>query len=166
MPQIDLSAWRENIQGCQIGNRQVRIGDSAFPSPCTSCVCTVEGVSTLCPLKFIFPSGDPLLWSLELIFVRIPLRQKLLTLKIFFQPQCASLRITNCAQLAREWPRDAILRDDVCSAQCGSVLQNGNGAGFSNIAGLNPPPSRVSRSRPQNTLGFKLPDLTPFIASL
>ncbi|CAD7078943.1 unnamed protein product [Hermetia illucens] len=124
MPQIDLSAWRENIQGCQIGNRQVRIGDSAFPSPCTSCVCTVEG------------------------------------------PQCASLRITNCAQLAREWPRDAILRDDVCSAQCGSVLQNGNGAGFSNIAGLNPPPSRVSRSRPQNTLGFKLPDLTPFIASL
>ena len=45
MPQIDLSAWRENVQGCQIGNRHVRVGESAFPSPCTSCVCSTEGVS-------------------------------------------------------------------------------------------------------------------------
>lgn len=46
MPQIDLSAWRENVvQGCQIGGRQVAIGESAFPSPCTSCICTNEGVS-------------------------------------------------------------------------------------------------------------------------
>lgn len=45
MPQIDLNAWRENVQGCQIGNRNVRVGESAFPSPCTSCVCSAEGVS-------------------------------------------------------------------------------------------------------------------------
>lgn len=45
MPQVDLSQWRENVQGCQIGNRHVRVGESAFPSPCTSCVCSAEGVS-------------------------------------------------------------------------------------------------------------------------
>lgn len=44
MPQIDLGAWRENVQGCQIGGRRVNIGESAFPSPCTSCICTSEGV--------------------------------------------------------------------------------------------------------------------------
>lgn len=47
MPQIDLSAWRENVQGCQIGGRHVRLGESAFPSPCTSCVCSTEGVSQI-----------------------------------------------------------------------------------------------------------------------
>lgn len=46
MPQIDLSAWRENVVvGCQIGGRQIGVGQSAFPSPCTSCICTNEGVS-------------------------------------------------------------------------------------------------------------------------
>lgn len=45
MPQIDLSAWRENVVvGCQIGGRQIGVGQSAFPSPCTSCICTNEGV--------------------------------------------------------------------------------------------------------------------------
>ncbi|XP_059616310.1 uncharacterized protein LOC132261488 [Phlebotomus argentipes] len=125
MPQIDLSAWRENVvQGCQIGGRHVSVGESAFPSPCTSCICTSEGA------------------------------------------QCASLRITDCAQLAREWPRDVILRDDVCSAQCGLVLQN-NGAGSSNIPGLTAPPlHRAARSRslPVVTFqGFRFPDLSPFI---
>ena len=48
MPQIDLSAWRENVvQGCQIGGKNVNVGESAFPSPCTSCICTNEGVSSL-----------------------------------------------------------------------------------------------------------------------
>lgn len=122
MPQIDLSAWRENVvQGCQIGGRQVSVGDSAFPSPCTSCICTNEGA------------------------------------------QCASLRITDCSQLAREWPRDVILRDDVCSAQCGLVLQNANSNNFQ-------PPNlqRNARSRhnPQFSTtfqGFEFPDLTQFI---
>lgn len=49
MPQIDLSAWRENnVQGCQIAGRQLSIGESAFPTPCTSCICTNEGVSLNC----------------------------------------------------------------------------------------------------------------------
>jgi len=40
------------------------------------------------------------------------------------QAQCASLRITDCGQLLREAGRDAILRDDVCTAQCGFLLQD------------------------------------------
>lgn len=46
MPQIDLSAWRENVvQGCTIGGKHTTVGESAFPSPCTSCICTTDGVS-------------------------------------------------------------------------------------------------------------------------
>lgn len=46
LPQIDLSAWRESTaQGCQIAGRNVAVGSSAFPTPCTSCICTNEGVS-------------------------------------------------------------------------------------------------------------------------
>lgn len=46
LPGIDFNAWREySGQGCVIGDRQVAVGDSAFPSPCTSCICTAEGVS-------------------------------------------------------------------------------------------------------------------------
>ncbi|XP_036328588.1 uncharacterized protein LOC118740935 isoform X2 [Rhagoletis pomonella] len=124
MPQIDLSLWRENVQGCQIGNRHVRVGESAFPSPCTSCVCSAEG------------------------------------------PQCASLRITDCGQLIRQWPKDAILRDEVCNSQCGIYLNgNGNGGNFAQARQASvQAPVRVQRSRPQNI--FKFPDLTPFIASL
>lgn len=45
-PGIDLSAWRENTgSGCIIGDRHVQVGQSSFPTPCTSCVCTNEGVS-------------------------------------------------------------------------------------------------------------------------
>ncbi|XP_047507220.1 heme peroxidase 2 [Pieris napi] len=103
LPKLDLSAWRENsAQGCLIAGRAVPLGDSAFPSPCTSCICTAEGA------------------------------------------QCASLRITDCAQLSREWPREAILRDDVCTAQCGAAPQGR-------------PPRR-------HNINFNFPDLTPFIA--
>ncbi|XP_037820579.1 uncharacterized protein LOC119609748 [Lucilia sericata] len=122
MPQIDLSAWRENVQGCQIGNRHVRVGESAFPSPCTSCVCSTEGA------------------------------------------QCASLRITDCGQLIRQWPKEAILRDEVCNSQCGIYLNGQNGNFNAQSRQSQVPPSRVQRSRPQNL--FKFPDLTPFIASL
>lgn len=47
LPSINLNAWRENTNGqtCIIGDKQVHVGESAFPTPCTSCVCTVEGVS-------------------------------------------------------------------------------------------------------------------------
>ncbi|XP_052740356.1 heme peroxidase 2 isoform X1 [Bicyclus anynana] len=104
LPKIDLSAWRESsTQGCLIAARNVPLGESAFPSPCTSCICSTEGA------------------------------------------QCASLRITDCAQLWREWPREAVLRDDVCTAQCGAA------------------PAQQRAPRRQN-INFKFPDLTPFIA--
>lgn len=84
------------------------------------------------------------------------------------QAQCASLRITDCGQLAREWSRDAILADDICSAQCGLVLQSAQTA--SNLVGLNVPPSaRITRSRPiaswtsTSFTDFSLPDLTQYI---
>lgn len=44
MPHMDFSAWRETRHGCQIGGRNVAVGESGFPTPCTSCVCTAEGV--------------------------------------------------------------------------------------------------------------------------
>lgn len=47
MPQMDLSAWRETRHGCQIGGRNVALGESGFPTPCTSCICTAEGVRML-----------------------------------------------------------------------------------------------------------------------
>ncbi|XP_026844579.1 uncharacterized protein LOC6588808 [Drosophila persimilis] len=122
MPQIDLNAWRENVQGCQIGSRNVRVGESAFPSPCTSCVCSSEGA------------------------------------------QCASLRITDCGQLIRQWPKEAILRDEVCNSQCGIYLTGQQASGFNPQQRQGQAQPRVTRSRNQNL--FKFPDLTPFIASL
>ncbi|BET01777.1 oxidoreductase activity, acting on peroxide as acceptor [Nesidiocoris tenuis] len=44
LPNIDLNAWRETAhQGCQIAGRTVPVGESAIPTPCTSCICTAEG---------------------------------------------------------------------------------------------------------------------------
>ncbi|CAH1116127.1 unnamed protein product [Phaedon cochleariae] len=129
LPSINLNAWQESAhgRGCIIGDKQVGVGESAFPSPCTSCVCTAEG-------------GN-----------------------------CASLRITDCRQLMREWSREAILRDEVCTAQCGFLLR-----GRSSVPrGLSPPPPRNGRAgRPPRFQdsgfdgfgGFKFPDLSPFIA--
>jgi hypothetical protein len=42
----------------------------------------------------------------------------------YLQAQCASLRITDCGQLLREASREDILRDDICTAQCGFLLQD------------------------------------------
>lgn len=142
MPQIDLSAWRENVvSGCTIGGKHTAVGESAFPSPCTSCICSNDGVSVpQHEVNETFPNPH-----------------------YSFQPQCASLRITDCAQLAREWPREVILRDDVCSAQCGLVLQSQSSR---DIVDLRPPPPRVPRSRPASSFtfqGFKFPDLTQFV---
>ncbi|KAB0798263.1 hypothetical protein PPYR_09256 [Photinus pyralis] len=130
LPHIDLSAWRESTgHGCIIGERQVAVGESAFPSPCTSCVCTTEG------------------------------------------GQCASLRVTDCNQLMREWSRDVILRDEVCTAQCGFLLRNGEISSRPvSFTDLVPPPARQLRARQlggshftSNFNGFKFPDLTPFV---
>lgn len=47
MPHMNFEAWRETRHGCQIAGRNVAVGESGFPSPCTSCICTAEGVSFL-----------------------------------------------------------------------------------------------------------------------
>jgi len=91
----------------------------------------------------------------------------------FFQTQCASLRVTDCNQLLREASREAILRDDVCTAQCGFVLAASesnariqqfttpSGPGFPGF----PPHTNNLRSSPTPASfnGFKLPDLSQFI---
>ncbi|XP_078034406.1 uncharacterized protein LOC144468658 [Augochlora pura] len=129
MPHMDLSAWRETRHGCQIGGRNVALGESGFPTPCTSCVCTAEGT------------------------------------------QCASLRITDCNQLLREASREAILRDDVCTAQCGFVLAATEAT--SRLQQFTTPSSFPGFTGHRNSLrsaptpisfnGFKLPDLSQFI---
>lgn len=90
--------------------------------------------------------------------------------------QCASLRVTDCNRLIQEWSKDDILRDDVCTAQCGFQLRGENiqSGRASNInTDLVPPPNRHIRTRqlapsgsrfPTPFPGFKFPDLTPFIA--
>ncbi|XP_066250383.1 uncharacterized protein [Euwallacea similis] len=135
MPTIDFNAWRESGQGqggCIIGGRHVQAGESAFPSPCTSCVCSSEG-------------GN-----------------------------CASLKVTDCSQLLREWSKEAISRDEVCAAQCGFLLKQ---SGSQQVPfGLVPPPLRNSRGKNLNRSprfpagssfdfsGFKFPDLSPFVS--
>ncbi|KAK9883031.1 hypothetical protein WA026_001241 [Henosepilachna vigintioctopunctata] len=139
LPSIDLNAWRESSShGCIIGDHHVQVGESAFPTPCTSCICNNEG------------------------------------------GQCASLKVTDCNQLLREWPREAVMRDEVCTAQCGFFLHRDrlqSSAPTHLNPGLVPPPPRHVRARQIgrsnfNNLrssfssfpGFKFPDLSPFIA--
>lgn len=45
LPHIDLNAWRDSPEGCQIAGNSVSVGQTVSPSPCTSCICTPEGVS-------------------------------------------------------------------------------------------------------------------------
>lgn len=91
---------------------------------------------------------------------------------LIFQTQCASLRVTDCNQLLREASREAILRDDVCTAQCGFVLAatessarlqftTPSSSGFPGF----PPQTNNLRSSPTPASfnGFKLPDLSQFI---
>jgi len=44
LPVIDLTLWKDNQQGCNINGHIITIGESYLPSPCTSCICTSEGV--------------------------------------------------------------------------------------------------------------------------
>ncbi|XP_060522685.1 uncharacterized protein LOC132699805 [Cylas formicarius] len=122
LPAMDLSAWRENGlgQGCMIHGKRVNIGESLFPSPCTSCICDTDG-------------GN-----------------------------CASLKVTDCVQLLREWSKQDILRDEVCTAQCGFVLRGGSGSTSTNFKQGRT--TRLSGNEPVDPfLGFKFPDLSPFI---
>ncbi|KAJ8678537.1 hypothetical protein QAD02_014324, partial [Eretmocerus hayati] len=91
--------------------------------------------------------------------------------------QCASLRITDCNQLLREASRDAILQDDVCTAQCGFVLaataNSPNSQFKARDFNNNFPPQRntfrsgsfasASASASSSSSGFKLPDLSQFL---
>ncbi|XP_073998142.1 uncharacterized protein isoform X2 [Rhodnius prolixus] len=44
LPALDFNAWKETVaDGCQIAGRRIRVGESAIPTPCTSCICTTEG---------------------------------------------------------------------------------------------------------------------------
>ncbi|XP_031782036.1 uncharacterized protein LOC100119054 [Nasonia vitripennis] len=129
MPHMNFEAWRETRHGCQIGGRNVAVGESGFPTPCTSCVCTAEGT------------------------------------------HCASLRVTDCNQLLREASREAILRDDVCTAQCGFVLAATEGSSSANLQfkssnsfpGFSQQRSNIRNSFSSSFNGFKLPDLSQFI---
>lgn len=76
------------------------------------------------------------------------------------QAQCASLRITDCGQLMREASRDSILRDDVCMAQCGFLLEPTPAAAAPQLAqpiDFAPPPSPARPSRPSGPSGRQLP---------
>ncbi|KOX68884.1 Peroxidasin [Melipona quadrifasciata] len=84
--------------------------------------------------------------------------------------QCASLRITDCNQLLREASREAILRDDVCTAQCGFVLAATEPTSRLQFTTPNSFPgfaqhrnSLRSVPTPVSFNGFKLPDLSQFI---
>lgn len=142
---------RECVDG--LPNRRPSSGQSAFPSPCTSCICTNEGVSQ---------RNDHPIKKYE-TQCNSPYRSFVL-----LQAQCASLRITDCAQLAREWSREAILADDICSAQCGLVLQSA--PINNNLVNLSvPPATRITRSRliaswsSTSFTDFSLPHLTQYL---
>ncbi|KAK0174315.1 hypothetical protein PV327_010941 [Microctonus hyperodae] len=126
MAAMDFSSWREMKYGCHIGGRSVAVGESGFPTPCTSCVCSNEGT------------------------------------------QCASLRITDCDRLLREASREAILRDDVCTAQCGFALATSEQLvrsksldSSSNSATTFS--STFSSTSTNSFNGFKFPDLSQFL---
>ncbi|CAH1185902.1 unnamed protein product [Phyllotreta striolata] len=46
---------------------------------------------------------------------------------------CASLKITDCQELLRFWPRETIVKDEVCTAQCGFLLKDSTATSFQRI---------------------------------
>ncbi|XP_034941467.1 uncharacterized protein [Chelonus insularis] len=122
MAAMDFTPWREVRHGCQIGGRNVAVGESGFPTPCTSCICTNEGT------------------------------------------QCASLRITDCDQLLREASREAILRDEICTAQCGFALATSNQSSRQFSTSHATAFASSFSTGPSNPFSnFKLPDLSQFL---
>ena len=45
-PDIDLTHWKEEVTHCRVNGLDIVLGSSRKISPCTSCTCTKEGVST------------------------------------------------------------------------------------------------------------------------
>lgn len=46
LPPLDLTPWREQDSTCVVLGKSIALGASSLVSPCTSCTCTAEGVST------------------------------------------------------------------------------------------------------------------------
>ncbi|KAK7573454.1 hypothetical protein V9T40_010645 [Parthenolecanium corni] len=44
LPRTNLKAWQENQNGCHFRGRFFSVGESYLPTPCTSCICTIQGV--------------------------------------------------------------------------------------------------------------------------
>lgn len=104
------------------------VGESALPSPCTSCICTDEGVSGVAVRTIVSKAESRKGYHNVPVCFALKISLSLIS-SCLFQAQCASLRITDCVQLMREASRDSILRDDVCMAQCGFLLDPANGPG-------------------------------------
>lgn len=47
IPDIDFSHWREEATQCRVNGVEISLGLSRKISPCTSCTCTKEGVSSI-----------------------------------------------------------------------------------------------------------------------
>lgn len=45
LPRPNLKAWQESQNGCHFRGRFFSVGESYLPTPCTSCICTTQGVS-------------------------------------------------------------------------------------------------------------------------
>lgn len=45
LPQVNLKAWKDGDQICQFRGIAMGVGESHLPTPCTSCICTPQGVS-------------------------------------------------------------------------------------------------------------------------
>lgn len=82
----------------------VAVGESHLPSPCTSCICTPEGVNFV--KKFV---------GISLLIFFFDL--------LIYQANCASLRVTDCGRLMHEVGVDKMMRDDVCAAQCAGFVE-------------------------------------------
>lgn len=42
---LNLKPWKDIESVCETQGRILNVGEYYLPTPCTSCVCTVEGVS-------------------------------------------------------------------------------------------------------------------------
>lgn len=88
--------------------------------------------------------------------------------------KCATIRVTNCFKLMQEVGEAAVLKDEVCAAQCGSYVNVKNsdtpfplsftqsrGINFYFASGLRPPllPITPRRKNP-STRSFKIRDFS------
>ncbi|XP_066153356.1 uncharacterized protein [Euwallacea fornicatus] len=79
---------------------------------------------------------------------------------------CASLKINDCQQLIREWSKESVVRDEVCTAQCGFLFRNQGGL-VGKGSSLQPKQQFIRQARVSDPDAFdfpiQVPDLRPFI---